>query len=158
MAESGQSARRRTVGVQCARCCGSRSERPGGSSPEGNGVSLLEYCLEHGYELRFIEQMPLDAHHAWTRGEMVTAEDVLARLTAGHTLFQLRDLASQPGQFEPLIGTERGRTVGPLPTLGRHPVAQRLVVDPQLARHITPGVGLRSGRSRHGCPSPVRPP
>ncbi|WP_202926030.1 GTP 3',8-cyclase MoaA [Goekera deserti] len=53
---------------------------------EHDAVPLLEYCLEHGYELRFIEQMPLDAHHAWTRGEMVTAEDILAQLTAAHTL------------------------------------------------------------------------
>ena len=28
---------------------------------------LLRWCLEHGYELRFIEQMPLDAQHGWSR-------------------------------------------------------------------------------------------
>ena len=48
--------------------------------------ALLRWCLERGYELRFIEQMPLDAHHAWTRGRMVTAEDILEQLTAAHTL------------------------------------------------------------------------
>src|SRR3712207_5972677 len=53
---------------------------------EQDAVPLLEFCLEHGYQLRFIEQMPLDAHHAWTRGEMVTAEDILKRLSAAHTL------------------------------------------------------------------------
>jgi cyclic pyranopterin phosphate synthase len=53
---------------------------------EDDAVPLLDFCLEHGYQLRFIEQMPLDAHHAWTRGEMVTAEDVLARLSAVHVL------------------------------------------------------------------------
>ena len=51
-----------------------------------DAVPLLDYCLEHGYQLRFIEQMPLDAHHAWTRGRMVTAEDILERLSAAHTL------------------------------------------------------------------------
>jgi GTP 3',8-cyclase len=51
-----------------------------------DAVPLLDFCLERGYELRFIEQMPLDAHHAWTRGRMVTAEDILARLSATHTL------------------------------------------------------------------------
>jgi GTP 3',8-cyclase len=51
-----------------------------------DAVPLLEFCLEHGYELRFIEQMPLDAHHAWTRGRMVTAEDILEQLTAVHSL------------------------------------------------------------------------
>jgi GTP 3',8-cyclase len=43
-------------------------------------VPLLRYCLEHGYELRFIEQMPLDAQHGWRRAEMVTADEILAAL------------------------------------------------------------------------------
>ncbi|NEE04226.1 GTP 3',8-cyclase MoaA [Phytoactinopolyspora halotolerans] len=41
---------------------------------------LLGWALENGYELRFIEQMPLDAQHAWQRDEMVTAGDILASL------------------------------------------------------------------------------
>ena len=36
--------------------------------------------MEHGYELRFIEQMPLDAQHGWQRTDMVTAEEILAAL------------------------------------------------------------------------------
>ncbi len=28
---------------------------------------LLRYCLDRGYQLRFIEQMPLDAQHGWRR-------------------------------------------------------------------------------------------
>ncbi len=42
--------------------------------------ALLEFCLRHGYELRIIEQMPLDAQHQWNRAEMVTAEEILASL------------------------------------------------------------------------------
>jgi GTP 3',8-cyclase len=49
---------------------------------------LLAYCLERGYELRFIEQMPLDAQHGWKRTEMVTAGEVLASLSAA---FELSD-------------------------------------------------------------------
>jgi cyclic pyranopterin phosphate synthase len=41
---------------------------------------LLEYCLERGYELRFIEQMPLDAQHGWNRATMVTADEILDQL------------------------------------------------------------------------------
>jgi cyclic pyranopterin phosphate synthase len=41
---------------------------------------LLEYCLERGYELRFIEQMPLDAQHGWNRATMVTADEILEQL------------------------------------------------------------------------------
>ncbi len=43
---------------------------------------LLRWCLEHGYDLRFIEQMPLDAQHGWSRAEMITAEEILASLSA----------------------------------------------------------------------------
>jgi cyclic pyranopterin phosphate synthase len=47
---------------------------------------LLAWCLERGYELRFIEQMPLDAQHGWRRDEMVTADEILASLEAHHVL------------------------------------------------------------------------
>lgn len=47
---------------------------------------LLGFCLEKGYELRFIEQMPLDAQHGWTREGMVTADEILDRLSARFTL------------------------------------------------------------------------
>lgn len=47
---------------------------------------LLAYCLEHGYELRFIEQMPLDAQHDWHRGEMVTAGEIFASLESAYDL------------------------------------------------------------------------
>jgi cyclic pyranopterin phosphate synthase len=43
-------------------------------------VDLLRFCLEHDYQLRVIEQMPLDAGHAWRRGAALTADDVLAAL------------------------------------------------------------------------------
>ncbi|GLZ01497.1 GTP 3',8-cyclase [Actinoplanes sp. NBRC 103695] len=42
--------------------------------------ALLRFALDHGYELRFIEQMPLDAQHQWDRHTMVTAEHILAAL------------------------------------------------------------------------------
>ncbi|HVX53244.1 radical SAM protein, partial [Nocardioides sp.] len=40
---------------------------------------LLEWAIAHGYQLRFIEQMPLDAQHGWSRAAMVTAEETMAR-------------------------------------------------------------------------------
>ncbi|MEU4677162.1 GTP 3',8-cyclase MoaA [Micromonospora sp. NPDC023737] len=42
--------------------------------------ALLRFALTHGYELRFIEQMPLDAQHGWDRAAMVTADEILASL------------------------------------------------------------------------------
>ncbi|MFL6023031.1 MAG: GTP 3',8-cyclase MoaA [Marmoricola sp.] len=41
---------------------------------------LLSWCLERGFQLRFIEQMPLDAQHDWHRDAMVTAEEILESL------------------------------------------------------------------------------
>jgi GTP 3',8-cyclase len=45
-------------------------------------VALLRFCLANGYQQRFIEQMPLDAQHGWRRAEMVTADEILAELSA----------------------------------------------------------------------------
>ncbi|MBT2501575.1 GTP 3',8-cyclase MoaA [Curtobacterium sp. ISL-83] len=39
-------------------------------------VDLLAWCLERGYELRFIEQMPLDPGHAWDGATMITAHEI----------------------------------------------------------------------------------
>ena len=41
---------------------------------------LLRWCLERGYQLRFIEQMPLDAQHGWRRDTMITADEIFASL------------------------------------------------------------------------------
>jgi cyclic pyranopterin phosphate synthase len=43
-------------------------------------AELLRFCLDNEYQLRFIEQMPLDAQHGWRRDEMVTADEILATL------------------------------------------------------------------------------
>jgi cyclic pyranopterin phosphate synthase len=53
---------------------------------DDEAVPLLEYCLARGYELRFIEQMPLDAQHGWTRDGMVTADEILTALSSGFEL------------------------------------------------------------------------
>jgi len=53
---------------------------------DDEAAPLLRFCLGHGYELRFIEQMPLDAQHGWKRAEMVTAQEILAALGREFTL------------------------------------------------------------------------
>ncbi len=47
---------------------------------DDQGPELLRWCLDRGYELRFIEQMPLDAQHVWRRDTMVTADEIFASL------------------------------------------------------------------------------
>jgi cyclic pyranopterin phosphate synthase len=49
-------------------------------------VDLVTWALSDGLELRFIEQMPLDAQHAWSRQEMVQAEEILQAIGANFTL------------------------------------------------------------------------
>jgi cyclic pyranopterin phosphate synthase len=55
-------------------------------SNDHEAAALLRFCLDHGYDLRFIEQMPLDAQHGWRRADMVTADEILAALSAEFTL------------------------------------------------------------------------
>lgn len=47
---------------------------------------LMRWCLDHDYELRFIEQMPLDPDHAWDRTEMITAAETRAMLSTSFEL------------------------------------------------------------------------
>jgi GTP 3',8-cyclase len=47
---------------------------------------LLDWCLERGHELRFIEQMPLDPDHVWDRSSMVTAAETRALLASRFAL------------------------------------------------------------------------
>ncbi|RAO13163.1 GTP 3',8-cyclase MoaA [Micromonospora noduli] len=53
---------------------------------EDEAPALLRFALDHDYQLRIIEQMPLDAQHGWARDTMVTAEEILASL---RTVFHL---------------------------------------------------------------------
>lgn len=49
-------------------------------------AELLTWSLEHGYALRFIEQMPLDADHKWKRANMVTAQEIRDQVSEVYTL------------------------------------------------------------------------
>ena len=53
---------------------------------DDEAIPLVRFCLERGYQLRFIEQMPLDAQHGWRRDNMVTADEILALLSAEYSL------------------------------------------------------------------------
>ena len=43
---------------------------------------LLRWALAGGYQLRFIEQMPLDADNRWTRKGTITAAEIREKLSA----------------------------------------------------------------------------
>jgi cyclic pyranopterin phosphate synthase len=79
---------------------------------------LLAWCVERGYELRFIEQMPLDAQHDWKRAEMVTAEEILASLATRFTLTPAREpRGSAPAELWTVDGTSS--TVGVIASVTR---------------------------------------
>jgi GTP 3',8-cyclase len=65
---------------------------------DDEALDLLDFCLERGYQMRFIEQMPLDAQHSWTRADMVTGDELLAALGARHTLTPLPGRGSAPAE------------------------------------------------------------
>jgi cyclic pyranopterin phosphate synthase len=70
-----------------------------------DAVGLLRFCLDHGYQLRIIEQMPLDAGHEWQRGRAIKADDVLRTLQQH---FDLRPDSARLGACRAL-----GRRGGP---------------------------------------------
>ncbi|WP_171027462.1 GTP 3',8-cyclase MoaA [Pseudarthrobacter sp. NamE2] len=53
---------------------------------DAEAPSLLAWALGRGYELRFIEQMPLDADHGWTRRDMITASEIRELLSRDFVL------------------------------------------------------------------------
>jgi cyclic pyranopterin phosphate synthase len=53
---------------------------------DDQAAELLGWSLERGHQLRFIEQMPLDADRAWERQTMVTAAEIRASLSAEYRL------------------------------------------------------------------------
>ncbi|MFC8682014.1 GTP 3',8-cyclase MoaA [Microbacterium ureisolvens] len=55
-------------------------------------VQLVQFAIDHDVQLRFIEQMPLDAGHTWDRARMVTQEEILT------TLSQRWELTEVPGR------------------------------------------------------------
>ena len=61
-------------------------------------LDLLEFCLERGYELRFIESMPLDAQHEWSRDAMVPAAEIVEAVSAAHALTPEPTRGSAPAE------------------------------------------------------------
>jgi cyclic pyranopterin phosphate synthase len=53
---------------------------------DAESPALLAWALGRGYELRFIEQMPLDADHGWTRRNMITAAEIRSLLSVDYVL------------------------------------------------------------------------
>ena len=48
-----------------------------GGTNDDEVVDFARWARETGYEVRFIEYMPLDAEHAWERAKVVPAARIL---------------------------------------------------------------------------------
>ena len=76
-----------------------------------DAVPLVRFCLEHDYQLRIIEQMPLDAGHQWRREAEVTADRVLATLRHRFTLRpDPTPRGSAPAELWRITDRKTGRT------------------------------------------------
>jgi GTP 3',8-cyclase len=77
-----------------------------------SAADVLQWCLDRDYQLRFIEQMPLDAQHEWQRDQMVTADEVREQLSARFSLTALPDEARGSAPAELFLVDGGPSTVG----------------------------------------------
>mgnify|MGYP001084721772 FL=1 len=77
---------------------------------DDEAAGLVTWAGQEGVELRFIEQMPLDAQHGWKREEMVTAAEIHAALAPHVTLVPIPGRGSAPAERFQIKGTDQ--TVG----------------------------------------------
>ncbi|CAM5787559.1 GTP 3',8-cyclase MoaA [Cellulomonas persica] len=62
-------------------------------------VALTRFAVERGYQMRFIEQMPLDGGHTWDRTEMVTQAEILERLRGAFRLTEVPGRGAAPAEL-----------------------------------------------------------
>ncbi|WP_405216294.1 GTP 3',8-cyclase MoaA [Agrococcus sp. Ld7] len=67
-------------------------------------IELVEFAMEHDAQLRFIEQMPLDAGHTWDRERMVTRDEMLATLSTRWSLTPVPARGGAPAERWTLDG------------------------------------------------------
>ncbi len=78
---------------------------------------LLNWAIERGLELRFIEEMPLSVGGSWSRSDYVTTQDVIESLSGPFELRELpRDTHSPAFEME-VVGTDA--TVGFISSISR---------------------------------------
>ncbi|MGA9870812.1 MAG: GTP 3',8-cyclase MoaA [Rhodococcus sp. (in: high G+C Gram-positive bacteria)] len=81
-------------------------------------ADLLQWCLDEGVALRFIEQMPLDADQEWARAEMLDAQHLLDVLSSRFDLRAIgREDPSAPAEEWSVNGTSA--TVGIIASVTR---------------------------------------
>ncbi|MCP2274527.1 cyclic pyranopterin phosphate synthase [Nocardia amikacinitolerans] len=100
-------------------------------------ADLLQWCLAEECELRFIEEMPLDADHEWARANMVTAAQLLDVLGARFTL-------TEAGRSDPSAPAEKWLVDGGPATVGIIATVTRKFCDTCDRTRLTADGMLRS--------------
>ena len=65
---------------------------------DGEAISLLNWALAEDLNLRFIEQMPLDAGGIWDRTQLITADEIFATLGQEFELTPVLNRGSAPAE------------------------------------------------------------
>ncbi|MFM8620606.1 MAG: GTP 3',8-cyclase MoaA [Candidatus Nanopelagicaceae bacterium] len=65
---------------------------------DDEALPLLKWALSENLNLRFIEQMPLDAGDAWTRSNLITADEICQQLNSEFELTPVSDRGSSPAE------------------------------------------------------------
>ena len=61
-------------------------------------LPLLKWALKESLNLRFIEQMPLDAGDAWTRSNLITADEIYNQISSEFELTPVAERGSSPAE------------------------------------------------------------
>ncbi|MFM1860817.1 MAG: hypothetical protein RLY80_406 [Actinomycetota bacterium] len=61
-------------------------------------LPLLKWALKENLNLRFIEQMPLDAGDAWTRSNLITADEIYNQISSEFELTPVAERGSSPAE------------------------------------------------------------
>ena len=86
-----------------------------GGTNDDEVVGFARWARETGYEVRFIEYMPLDAEHAWERARVVPAARILEAIDAVHPLVADGD-TSEPATTYAFADGAPGR-IGVIPSV-----------------------------------------
>ena len=65
---------------------------------DDEALPLLKWALSENLNLRFIEQMPLDAGDAWSRDNLVTADEIFNQISSEYELVPVEDRGSSPAE------------------------------------------------------------
>lgn len=101
---------------------------------DDEAIPLLRHALDHGWNLRFIEQMPLDAAGSWQKSDMVTAQEIFDILSTEFVLSAVPTRGSAPAEEFAVEGYQA--TVGIIASVSKPFCAAcdrlRLTADGQL--------------------------